>query len=293
MGASVTHGLKVKILFHSILEGSTPMSTLSVPEPIPPAPALPAAASIPRLRLPVALDSLHAVQVYRRTWAATDYNLYLSAILVRVRGERTQRYAGEIRAVEAAIDGLFEGPAQYFHDQARHLAAAHPTPTPDLIIAYRHPVRESAEARTPRMRTFLDLLQQLDARCRGLDAAWFAGVLDTETQLRLTREAARQVSRLAARIDVLARGVARRVLRDDPTPAAMGYEALLGRTQPPLPMVVAEPEAEVESEEPMATAEAWALIQQAQTLTTEPLDLDGLADGAAEAASPLPGAARD
>lgn len=269
------------------------MSTLSVPEPIPPAPALPAAASIPRLRLPVALDSLHAVQVYRRTWAATDYNLYLSAILVRVRGERTQRYAGEIRAVEAAIDGLFEGPAQYFHDQARHLAAAHPTPTPDLIIAYRHPVRESAEARTPRMRTFLDLLQQLDARCRGLDAAWFAGVLDTETQLRLTREAARQVSRLAARIDVLARGVARRVLRDDPTPAAMGYEALLGRTQPLLPAVVAEPEAEAESEEPMATSEAWALIQQAQTLTTEPLDLDGLADGAAEAASPLPGAARD
>jgi hypothetical protein len=145
------------------------------------------------------------------------------------------------------------------------------------------------------MRKFLDLLQQLDARCRGLDAAWFAGVLDTETQLRLTREAARQVSRLAARIDVLARGVARRVLRDDPAPAAMGYEALLGRTQPPLPAVVAEPEpeAEAESEEPMATAEAWALIQQARTLTTEPLDLDGLADGAAEAASPLPGAARD
>lgn len=269
------------------------MSTLSVPEPILPAPAPLAAASIPRLRLPVTLDSLHAVQVYRRTWAATDYNLYLSAILVRVRGERTQRYAGEIRAVEAAIDGLFEGPAQYFHDQGRHLAAAHPTPASDLIIAYRHPVRESAEARTPRMRKFLELLQQLDARCRGLDAAWFAGVLDTETQLRLTREAARQVSRLAARIDVLARGVARRVLRDDPAPAAMGYEALLGRTQPPLPTVVAEPEAEVESEEPMATAEAWALIQQARTLTTEPLDLDGLADGAAEAASPLPGAARD
>ena len=63
------------------------------------------------------------------------------------------------------------------------------------------------------MRTFLDLLQQLDARCRGLDAAWFASVLDTETQLRLTREAARQVSRLAARIERLRRWLA----TDQPT----------------------------------------------------------------------------
>ena len=236
--------------------------------------------SVPVLRRALTLHSLHSIKVYERTWRRVDYNLYLSTILVRVGGA-AHRFRPEIAAVEAAIEACFTGVEQYFLDKLAALQARLPGADATPAVAYSQPATVEALARTPAAGRFLALLEQLERACRLIDQAWFAGRLNAEQQLQHSTEVARQLTRLSARINTLARGLARRVLNADDQ-ANTAYDDLLGRQGPPAPGPAAsdadrdaadgelEPGQPVDPENLVARLASLAAVESADTADTPP-----------------------
>lgn len=170
--------------------------------------------SIPSLQQTFTLETLHAIKVFKRCYRLVDYHLYLASVIVRVRGN-SEEFKTEIDAVVSMIDSMLEEERTYFDAHLEALKTEFKIKPQDLELTYSHPETVVGTMRTPRAKRYLECLFKLETACKIINAAWFEGRIDDVQKLDLGLELQRRLIKLASRINILAKGLARRVINQD------------------------------------------------------------------------------
>ena len=179
------------------------------------------------IRHPLDLATHLGLKTYNRTFRRVEAGLFLADVVAHLQGRASAAYAAEIAQVNAAIARELDRLVALVAAQARWIEqvvrkAAGP-PAVDAV-RYTQPAQVELAMRTPKARRYAELLAQLEQLLRALDAAWYAGVLDTPAQLQAGRLLFRHFHRACGVIERLARGLARRVRDDSEAP---GYRDML------------------------------------------------------------------
>ena len=215
--------------------------------------------------------------------------------MAHLQGRASAAYAAEIAQVNVAIARELDRLAAVVEAQTRwieHVVRKAARPSVERAVRYTQPARVELAMRTPKVRCYAELLAQLEQLLRALDAAWYAGVLDTPAQLQAGRLLFRHFHRACGVVERLARGLARRV-RD--AGEAPGYRDMLvkrtgrgpERAEPPAP--VTDEGAETMTADEAASLRATeALVADLSAAPAEPANAAGREASAPVAEHPAP-----
>ena len=250
------------------------------------------------IRHPLTLATHIGLKTYNRTFGRVEAGLFLADVVAHLQGRASDAYAAEIAQVHAALARELDRLAALVTAQARwvaHVRRRHAPPGADAdadadAIDYTQPARVELAMRTPKVRRYAELLVQLEETLRALDAAWYAGAIDTPAQLQAGNRLFRQFHRGCGVIERLARGLARRVRDDSEAP---GYRDMLikrtgrgpERDEPPAPVVDEGAEAMTLGEAASLQA-TEALVADLSTAPVEPALTTGPETSALVADSP-------
>ena len=244
---------------------------------------------------PLDLATHLGLKTYNRTFRRVEAGLFLADVVAHLQGRASDTYAAEIAQVNVAIARELDRLAALVVAQARwieHVVRKAAGPPAESAVRYTQPARVELAMRTPKARRYAELLAQLEQILRALDAAWYAGALDTPAQLQAGRLLFRHFHRACGVVERLARGLARRVRDDGEAP---GYRDMLvkrtgrgpERAEPPAP--VADESAETMTADEAASLRATeALVADWSAAPAEPAPAAGLEASAPVAESPAP-----
>ena len=244
---------------------------------------------------PLDLATHLGLKTYNRTFRRVEAGLFLADVVAHLQGRASDAYAAEIAQVNVAIARELDRLAALVVAQARwieHVVRKAARPPAESAVRYTQPARVELAMRTPKARRYAELLAQLEQILRALDAAWYAGALDTPAQLQAGRLLFRHFHRACGVVERLARGLARRVRDDGEAP---GYRDMLvkrtgrgpERAEPPAP--VADEGAETMTADEAASLRATeALVADLSAAPAEPAPAAGLEASAPAAESPAP-----
>lgn len=185
--------------------------------------------SLPVARREVTLATLVGVKVYNRTFRRVESSLYLTEVLVRVRGRASRDFEAEIAAANRLIREEFEQVETLLAERQRALRKQLTRAglnERQHAVGYTHPTRLELTTRTPEAMHYGRLLLQLETTARLVDTLWYQGLVDARRQLVETRELYRWMQRLAGRVEQLGMELAYRVSDELRAPRAT-YQALL------------------------------------------------------------------
>lgn len=183
--------------------------------------------SRPVIRQPIELATHVGLKTYNRTFGRVEAALFLAEVVAHLQGRASDAYAAEITQVNAAIAreldrlmGLVTGQARW----VEQLLKKNPPAGPVDAVGYTQPACVELTMRTPQVRRYAGLLADLERTLRAIDAAWYAGALNTIAQLQGGNLLFRHFQRSCGVIERLARGLARRVRDEGEAP---GYRDML------------------------------------------------------------------
>ncbi len=244
---------------------------------------------------PLDLATHLGLKTYNRTFRRVEAGLFLADVVAHLQGRASAAYAAEIAQVNVAIARELDRLAAVVEAQTRwieHVVRKAARPSVERAVRYTQPARVELAMRTPKVRCYAELLAQLEQLLRALDAAWYAGVLDTPAQLQAGRLLFRHFHRACGVVERLARGLARRV-RD--AGEAPGYRDMLvkrtgrgpERAEPPAP--VTDEGAETMTADEAASLRATeALVADLSAAPAEPANAAGREASAPVAEHPAP-----
>lgn len=225
--------------------------------------------SRPVVRHPVELATHIGLKTYNRTFPRVEAALFLADVVVHLQGRASRDYAAEIAQVNEAITRELDRLEAFATGETRRignvLRKAPVAPAHDASeVGYTRPARVDLTMRTPRARRYAALLADLERAGRALDAAWYAGAVDTGERFDLENLLFRNFMRSCGVFERLARGLARRVRDDAETP---GYHDMLVKRTGRGPEATSAPAVAEEGAEEMTAPEAESL-QATEALTS-------------------------
>ena len=136
---------------------------------------------------PLDLATHLGLKTYNRTFRRVEAGLFLADVVAHLQGRASDAYAAEIAQVNVAIARELDRLAALVVAQARwieHVVRKAARPPAESAVRYTQPARVELAMRTPKARRYAELLAELEQILRALDAAWYAGALDTPARSR-------------------------------------------------------------------------------------------------------------
>lgn len=185
--------------------------------------------SLPVARQPLELATLTGIKIYNRTFRRVESSMYLSQIVVRVRGRASRAFEAEISAANGCIEkelaqlqGLL---AQRNRQLNKQLAQAGLDRTRHAVT-YTQPVNLELTTRTPEAMAYATHVLSAESAARTLDILWYQGQLTAADHLAFGYEVFRWMQTVTGRIEQWSMELARRVTDELRTPRS-SYQALL------------------------------------------------------------------
>ncbi len=155
--------------------------------------------------------------------------MYLSQIVVRVRGRASRAFEAEISAangcIEQELDELHQRLAQRNRSLTKNLAQAGLDRTRHAVT-YTQPVNLELTTRTPQAMVYAHHVRSAETAARALDILWYQGQLSAANHLASGYEMFRWMQTVTGRIEQWSMELARRVSDELRTPRS-SYQALL------------------------------------------------------------------
>ena len=185
--------------------------------------------SLPVARQSLELATLTGIKIYNRTFRRVESSMYLSQIVVRVRGRASRAFEAEINAANECIQTEFEQLHRMLAERNRHLNKRLAQAGLDRkrhMVVYTQPTTVELTTRTPEAMAYGENLKNAEFAARSLDILWYQGQLSTARHLESGYELFRWMQTVSGRVEQWSMELARRVTDELRTPRS-SYQALL------------------------------------------------------------------
>lgn len=185
--------------------------------------------SLPVARQSLELATLTGIKIYNRTFRRVESSMYLSQIVVRVRGRASRAFEAEISAANECIQTEFEQLQRLLAERNRQLNKRLAQAGLDRkrhVVVYTQPTTVELTTRTPEAMAYGENLKNAEFAARSLDILWYQGQLSTARHLESGYELFRWMQTVSGRIEQWSMELARRVTDELRTPRS-SYQALL------------------------------------------------------------------
>ncbi|MEE4376787.1 MAG: hypothetical protein V2J55_04640 [Candidatus Competibacteraceae bacterium] len=173
--------------------------------------------SLPFLEEQLNLQTISAVNAYRRLFPQVELSFYLISVTALIVARQKQLGTESLEETLAEVRQHMDTERRYFAEQItallKKLEPASKRDTPS--VRYTHPETGPAEYRTPEAAHYLALIKQLEQACQMIHQAYFAGLLSAPEKLAKEQTLQNRVIRLGRFINSATRHRVTQIMRGD------------------------------------------------------------------------------
>jgi len=173
--------------------------------------------SLPFLEEPLNLQTISAVNAYRRLFTQVELSFYLVSVTALIVARQKQLGTESLEETLAEMRQHMDKEQRFFAEQITALlkklepASKHNAPP----VRYTHPETGPAEYRTPEAAHYLALIKQLEQACQLIHQAYFAGLLGAPEKLAEEQTLQNRIIRLGRFINSATRHRVTQIMRGD------------------------------------------------------------------------------
>ena len=173
--------------------------------------------SLPFLEEQLNLQTISAVNAYRRLFTQVELSFYLVSVTALIVAQRKQLGTESLKEILAEVRQHMDQEQRFFAEQIsavrKKLENASKRDTPP--VRYTHPETGTAEYRTPEAANYLALIKQLEQACQLIHQAYFAGLLGAPEKLAEEQSLQNRVIRIGRFINSTTRHRVTQIMRGD------------------------------------------------------------------------------